>query len=509
MKPSTELFDLVKSLTKSEKRFFKLSSSLQSGEKNYLKIFDAIDGQDDYDEEALKELFKNERFIKHFPSEKNHLYKLILKSLRSYHSDNSANSVLKEEIKNIEVLYRKSLLKECNKLLGRAKKIALKNEKFYYYIDLIHWEKRLLEEAFEAGELTRDLNELIDEEQDVIERLKNLAEYQILYSKINYLFRIGGFVKGEDERQMVEEIALHPLIKDSSMALSARAKSICYYVRGFCCNAFRDTEGSIVNFTKSKEVLDQNPLIKKDLPKRYIRAITNIIHGQISLKRYDDADAELLVLKELKGKSEFSSIDVEINLFTNTVMCELLYMNRKGQYAEASELLEEIVKELEIKRDKINKEKDILFSYLIAYIYFGNRQYKDALHWINRVLNDNENTLRQDIYTYSRIFNLIIHYELGNYELLDYIIKSTQRYLNKKQRDYQVESVIVDYMKKLAKAPNDSSRMIIFADLDSKYNDLFKDADNRVILQYLDLKSWVNSKMENKTFAEVVTLRGK
>ncbi len=77
MKPSEELFNLIKSLSKSEKRFFKLSSSLQSGEKNYLKIFDAIDDQSVYDEHALKESFKNEKFIKHFPSEKNHLYKLI------------------------------------------------------------------------------------------------------------------------------------------------------------------------------------------------------------------------------------------------------------------------------------------------------------------------------------------------------------------------------------------------------------------------------------------------
>ena len=40
-----ELELLVRSLTKSEKRFFKLSSSLQSGEKNYLKIFDFIDAR--------------------------------------------------------------------------------------------------------------------------------------------------------------------------------------------------------------------------------------------------------------------------------------------------------------------------------------------------------------------------------------------------------------------------------------------------------------------------------
>lgn len=92
MKPSNELFNLIKSLTKSEKRFFKLSSSIQSGEKNYFKLFDYIDDQSEYDEAKLKEHFKTERFIKHLPSEKNHLYKLILKSLRQFHGDQNASS---------------------------------------------------------------------------------------------------------------------------------------------------------------------------------------------------------------------------------------------------------------------------------------------------------------------------------------------------------------------------------------------------------------------------------
>ena len=78
MKPSTELFNLIQSLSKSEKRFFKLSSSLQDGEKNYLKLFDAIEKQKSYDEKEIKLLFKAEKFIQHLPSEKNHLYKLMV-----------------------------------------------------------------------------------------------------------------------------------------------------------------------------------------------------------------------------------------------------------------------------------------------------------------------------------------------------------------------------------------------------------------------------------------------
>ena len=156
MRASSELFDLIQSLTKSEKRFFKLSSSLQSGDKNYLKLFDQIDKQSEYNEDEIKEVFKNESFIKHLPSEKNHLYKVILKSLRSFHSDRSISSVLRQEIKNIEILFQKALYKECGKFITRAKKKAYDHEKFYYLFELISWEKNLLEEAIEFGQF--DIN---------------------------------------------------------------------------------------------------------------------------------------------------------------------------------------------------------------------------------------------------------------------------------------------------------------------------------------------------------------
>ena len=187
MKPSTELFNLIQSLSKSEKRFFKLSSSLQDGEKNYLKLFDAIEKQKSYDEKEIKLLFKAEKFIQHLPSEKNHLYKLILKSLRGYYSDHSISSTLKQDLKNIEILYKKALYKECVKILKRSKKIAVNYEKFYYLFELISWEKLLIEEAYEQGEFNEDLDLLIEEEVTVIEKLRNLAEYHIIYSKINYI----------------------------------------------------------------------------------------------------------------------------------------------------------------------------------------------------------------------------------------------------------------------------------------------------------------------------------
>lgn len=53
-----ELPRLIQSLTKSEKRYFKMFTSLQSGEKSYLKLFDAIEKMEEYDEEKIKKCSK-------------------------------------------------------------------------------------------------------------------------------------------------------------------------------------------------------------------------------------------------------------------------------------------------------------------------------------------------------------------------------------------------------------------------------------------------------------------
>lgn len=495
MKPSNELFDLIKSLSKSEKRFFKLQSALQSGDKNYVRLFDVIDRMDAYDEELIKKTFKGEKFIKHLPSEKNHLYKLILKALRSYYGDTSVSSILKQEIKNIEILYNKALFDECNKFLIRAKKMAIKYEKFYYLFELINWEKSLLEEAFEDGQFTKDLDTLIREEQDVIEKLRNLAAYHVLYSKINYVFRSGGYARTAENRAIIEEIVNHPLIKGKNTALSRRAASICYYTQGFCNMANGDYQTAIDKFTRVIQILDEHTHLRADLSKRYIRTLANSITCLTSLGRYEDARKLVAVIREFQGEDGFEHTDVQLSIFKSTVMAELEICRQSGDFEKGIRDAEESMKKLTEYQGRLHKEQELTFFYQYAYIYFGAGQYSKALFWINKVLNDNENTLRQDIYSYARLFNLAIHFELGNYDLLEYTIKSTVRYLQKRERDFPMEKVIIEYFKRIIKSQPSADRKKIFESFRNEMEELLKEPENEVVLKYFDFIHWIDKKI--------------
>ncbi|MBK7253109.1 MAG: hypothetical protein IPI04_04105 [Ignavibacteria bacterium] len=87
MKSSDEIFQLIKSMSDKEKRFFRKKYILfiSDDDNNYLKLFDEIskqtDTNEDYDEKKVKEGSYSGKFIKNLSFHKNYLYNTLLNSL--------------------------------------------------------------------------------------------------------------------------------------------------------------------------------------------------------------------------------------------------------------------------------------------------------------------------------------------------------------------------------------------------------------------------------------------
>jgi tetratricopeptide (TPR) repeat protein len=228
------------------------------------------------------------------------------------------------------------------------------------------------------------------------------------------------------------------------------------------------------------------------------------LYCYIDNKKYQEAQQVIDEMKLLEGKEGFDNIDVEVSIFTSSHLAELVLWEKRGEHKLALTKINSIISGFAKMGDTINKENKLLFHYHIATIYFGAGEFKDALHWINNVLNDNEQSLRQDIYAFSRLLNLIVHYELGNHDLLEYIIKSTVRFLNKKEKDYKVESVIVKHLRKLVKITLDGDRKEAYVTMKSDLEVLFENPVERVLLDYFDILSWLEGKILGVSFTDAV-----
>ncbi|MEO7081287.1 MAG: hypothetical protein ABIY71_07150, partial [Flavobacteriales bacterium] len=100
--------------------------------------------------------------------------------------------------------------------------------------------------------------------------------------------------------------------------------------------------------------------------------------------------------------------------------------------------------------------------------------------------------------------NLVVHYELGNYELLEYIVRSTQRFLSKRHRAYGVEAALIEHIKKLARATSPEAKHVLFSSLKERLDQLMEDPNESNVQKYFNICAWVRSKTEDVPFAEVV-----
>jgi len=197
-------------------------------------------------------------------------------------------------------------------------------------------------------------------------------------------------------------------------------------------------------------------------------------------------------------------MDISVRIFSNSYDQELVLLHKMGEFEKSIALIPEIEKQLLKLRGKVSKEMEIQLTYNKAVSYFGVGEFKTSLQYINEVLNDNEQNLRQDIYSFSRLINLLVHYELENYDFLDYVIRSTNRYLSKHDRDYKIETLCIKHIRKLSKSHLEVNRMEIFESMRQEVADLLEDHHERVVLEYFDIVAWIDSKISKISFEEAV-----
>ncbi len=498
---SDSLFKLIKSLTQSEKRYFKRFALINSskGSTNYIKLFDVVDKQNEYDENKIihKGKFNGNNQL---PNLKNYLYNLILKSLNSFHSGVSANAQLKEFLRAIEILFKKGLYDECEKIISKAKVLAEKYEKHLVLLELSGWKIELSRIYLYQGKTEDEIGNIYEEVFNVNEKYRNEKEYERLSSSMFMrISKQGSTTRSDADLKVYRDIINHPLLDTENKMMSYQAAynyytvyTAYFFMRSDFLNAYSYSQ-------KLVKLMEQHPHQKEEKLEAYIAMLGNLIACQSYLKKHKEIFLTLKKLKEINTKSQ----RIKNRIFFIVNYTELNIYIDTGEFAQGIKLIPHIEEEL----DKIDLPKDdeMAFYYNISYIYFGVGNYRAARNYLNKIINDTTVDVRSDIYCMARIMLLIVHYELGHEELLEYMEKSAHRYLDKKNRLYKVETSILDFIKKkLPKVIADRERRAAFKELKTELEEIMRDPFEAKVLDYFDFISWLESKIQNRPFADII-----
>lgn len=496
-----ELVRLITSLSKSEKRYFKIFTSLQGSDKDYLKLFEVVEKQGEYDEEKIKKALKGEDFLKRLPAVKNYLYGQILKSLRINYIGTTVDSELKEMIEEIIILYEKRLFKQCIKIIDKAKELADANEQTLQLIELNLLEEKVLIEVLNIDKFEKTLNDSIDREKELLEKLRITAEYRNLYNRIVVINKKIKEARTEEELVQFKEIIEHPLLRSYESATSFDAKNYYYLIHLNYNHANGDNEACLDIAQQQLALLESYPQKIAEKPKMYIAALNNVLLSQIHLHKYDDFDKTLEKLRNVPVKSA----GIEANRFVSSYMFEMVMYLDTGEFGKSAGIRDAVLEGLKKYHDKINTIEEITLLYNLFYSYFGTGEYSKALGIINKLLNEYQKELRYDIQSAVRILNLILHYELGNSRLLEYNAVSAYRFLYKSKRLYKLENIVLDFIrKKMHHIYTPKDEVEAFIELRKEFIPLLDDPYEKKAFEYFDYISWFDSRIEKRPFEEIV-----
>ncbi len=496
------LFQLIKTLEKSEKRNFKLYATRNSSseELKTIQLFDALDKMDNYDETIL--LKKNKGIKKQQLSNlKAQLYKQILSSLRLIDVTN-IDVLLHEQMDYARLLYDKGLYHQSLKVLDKVKELAKKNNQLTHMQQVLFFEKNI-----EALYITRSMKDradklgeeadLVNNKLDLVSKLSNLS-LQLYSWYINH-----GHCRNKEEEQEIKDFFNRKLDINPAECKGFYEKLFLY--QSYCWHAFiRQDFLMYYRYTqKWVDLFDEQPHMLAIETAHYIKGMHNLMGAHFNLANHQK-------LKETLGTFEkFCHSDLVVHSANNRVQCfiyqTISLFNKhflEGSFTaglESVPAIEARIKEYEIYLDR---HRILVFYYKIACLYFGSGNYEKAIDYLNKIINWKVD-LRTDLQCYSRLLHLIAHYELGNDQILDSLIKSVYRFMSKLQHLSVVEEEIFKFIRRSFAVTVRN----IQPELEKLLVKLKKVEHNRFETRafvYLDIVSWLESKLEDVPVQDVI-----
>lgn len=502
MKKSDDLFQLIKSLTRNERRYFRLFSQLQKGDKEYINLFDSLDRLDEYNEKIFKEKNRDKEFIKNLAWRKHHLYNLILKSLESYHE--SIDTEVYALLHRNEILYEKGLYKQCKKTLQKAKAIAQKYEMYHIIFEILNWEDMI---SIKLYDIDRQ-GKVIEESKHNIKLLSNLTDYKNILQEIYNVHHVIGVFRKQEEQKPLAHILTSKLWKNESEALTFKAKRHFYYSHFLYAFMKGDYEGGYVYTKKCVDSFFTQPEQISHNSHFYITAVNAFLYCCTNLKKHDEMIVYIHRLNETKKLFTKRSDRAAAVLLSYH---ELGYYMSTGKLAKGLEAAKRIEREILEYDDILNPLEKFSLYINLAFLYFMAEKYKETIQWLYKIISAGALKARNDMESMVRLFYIIAQYEKGSSkQFMKSLLRSTYRMLVKREQLYKYEKIILDFIRKeLVKVDTAEDLIASLKDLRILLVEIAKDPYESRPLDYFDLISWITSKIEGRPFAEVTMEKNK
>ncbi|MGB5821575.1 MAG: hypothetical protein WBG90_18985 [Saonia sp.] len=497
------LFVLVKSLSKSEKRQFKLYVGRLgvNTDAKFLALFNLLDKIKSYDEKLILDsgIVKKTQLS----NLKAHLYKQVLVSLRLNPVNQNIRVQIREQLDFATILYQKGLYKQSLKILDKVKVIAIENEEKNIAYEIVE-----LEKIIETQYITRSIPDRADE---LSVQAKQLSAQNVMTSKLSNLslqlygmmLKVG-YVRNDEDYQKVQRYFESHLPKYRLEDLGFREKLWLYkahlwysfLIQDFL-SCYKYASKWVDLFYDHREMIYLNPVF-------FLKGNHYLLESLFYVKYSSQFKVTLENLEEIVNSNNFPKND-------NIASLAFLYINSnklnlhflEGTFEKGLYLVKIVEYGINKHRDRIDEHHIMVCYYKIACLYFGVGDNKTCIQYLKKIINNKNLKMREDLMCFARVLSLVAHYEAGMDYHLEVQLKSTYKFLLKMNDLHAVQKEMIKFLRNLGDIfPNELRN-----EFQKLYDELKKYEDHpyekRAFL-YLDILSWLESHLQNKPVAQII-----
>jgi hypothetical protein len=503
-KVSDDVFRLIRSMHRAEKRHFKIFSKrhIIGKENKYVRLFEAIDGQKKYDEPGLQK--KTGAGSKTFADQKNQLYRLILRSLVIYHDEKTADAEIRFLLNCADLLIRRELYAQAQKTIRRAKNLAAELEKFALLTEALEREKRAELLVFNLKSSPGKIRLINSAIAETVRKMQLDLRYNALSEEMFFILAEETFVRSEKNKKRSKKIITDPLLRRKPAHATSRALFNFHRTHSLYAYSHADFNAFHAHCLALVELIELQPGIHAVNQKAYIVAIQNLLIAQKNLKRFDDM---FVTLRKLK-KFQSGSVATQAHIFAVSHDIELTTYIDTGRFEKGALLANPIEEGLKIYKEYVPERYAILFSFNIAYTFFGSGNYRQALNWLNRVINyPSIGSEMPSMHHLSSLVLLLVHYELGNTDLLDYRIRSISKTFGRKNELYELETLLLNFLSKAIITSDKTVFKKLLRQFVNGLDKLHAIPAKRTAFSPFDFLAWAKSKLSGKSMSQEVQER--
>jgi hypothetical protein len=494
-----QLFRLIKSLTKAEKRSFRLyaNRTMSDQERKFVALFDLLDRLDEFDEEQVRRKLPGHPSRGQLANLKRHLYRQLLTSLRVNYIQKNIDIQLREQLDFARILYSKGLYMDALRILERSREVAARNHQ-----DILHLEVLEFLKLIEARHITRSRQ--VDRKMDRLLQESTLrsmvthtaSELANLNIQIHGYYIVYGHAVTPESRQQLEEAW-----EEMRPEPSPRRFTATFFEQVHRFQSYMWYRYILLDFDAAREhayewvnLFNLHPQMRYKDPDLFMRGIYYLL---VFLLFSGNEPAYRQYLRDFDHFLEAAADGFNPNsqhiAFVYHNMAWLNYHFLRQDHDAGQARAARIKAGLADHRDAMDPHRLMLFYYKFAYLAFRQEKYDQALEELKQLLLYRQHILRKEMDINARLLQVLCLLANGDYDVADARLTSLSRSLGKSKEATPAQRMSLRLVRDLIKAP-EKDRPTVVKYYDRQFRRIEPIGQELKARLYLDVYGWVKEK---------------